>query len=211
MALIELIWKTLFPTQIDTKTEMPDLEREKHLALPSHILSLRDSILVLEALVGSDLKEAGSLRESVSTLVAAVKMRGAAYTTAAGNVVMPAIAGEWTAIPGTWDPGPLKGFTCAAGVLKNESGQDLDVTGHYAGYHRASAGVVYDIGFSINGAPPAEDTARTNRIAATAGQTACSCALTVPDGETVQPMVRCPSTGGATFFSDLVCGFVVTQ
>jgi hypothetical protein len=61
-------WTTQYPTNLDTETQLPDLEGGNDYVMVSQIHSLRDILQELEALVGSNNLEATSLRKKISVL-----------------------------------------------------------------------------------------------------------------------------------------------
>lgn len=61
-------WTTRYPADLDTTAQMPQLTNGKDKARVSHWHSMRDSILQLQQLIGSDNLESGSLRERAEFL-----------------------------------------------------------------------------------------------------------------------------------------------
>lgn len=61
-------WSTGFPAGRDSVANMPDLANLSDAALDSHFQALRDALIQLEGLTGSDLLEAGSIRAVAALL-----------------------------------------------------------------------------------------------------------------------------------------------
>lgn len=144
------LWSTNYPAGLDTLTEQPQLVNDVDDTDVSHVHSLRDAIQGLQAEVGSDLLESGSLRRHVSDVtgvtlgVTAFSGGGQANATALINshteVTTGAAHGDSVKLPS-----PTVGDMY---TVQNKTGFDVNVfpqTGHE----------IED--FGVNGAYPLAD------------------------------------------------------
>lgn len=61
-------WTSIFPTGIDSDTQMPTLINGTDASSVTQIHSVRDAIIELETIIGSDNEESGSVRQEITTL-----------------------------------------------------------------------------------------------------------------------------------------------